>query len=224
MATKTFDLKRSENKARSLIVGALGATLLFAALAPQNTRAVFITDGGLLGAKAFTATVGPNRSSRLLGNFLSGAADPRGPLGTRSRGIPGPGGFISATPGAVPPATPGAIPPGDVASNAFTQPPSDANGVSGLGNGPTGGAQPFAPGFAQPIAGAPGFGVVTPGTPGTPGSPGNPGTPGNPATPTNPGTPVSAVPEPTTWMMLLGGFLLIGCALRMRRRAQVQAA
>lgn len=216
MATKTFDFKRSENKARSLIVGALGATLLLAALAPQNTRAVFITDGGLPGAKAFTATVGPNRTAQRLGNFLSGAADPRGPLGTRSRGIPGAGGFIPAAPSAIAPGTSGAIPPVDVAENTVAQPPLTPAVQSGPVSGTTGGVQPFAPGMAQPVAGAPGFGVVTPGTPG-----GNPGTPTTPGTPE---TPVSAVPEPTTWTMLLGGFLLIGCALRMRRRDRPQAA
>ena len=222
MATQTLEFKSGENKARSLIMGALAATLLVAALAPQNTRAVFIIDGGLPGAKAFTATVGPNGAGPRPGSFLSGLAGPRGPVGQRSRGIPGAGrpGERNVVPVGPQGAT-GAIPPVALADNSFTQPGRDAAVDAGVGAAPSGAGQPFAPFVSQSVSGS-GFGGTTPGTPGTPGSPGSPGTPGTPGTTTP--TPVSSVPEPSTWAMLLGGFMVIGMALRQRRRGATRLA
>ncbi|RZM32484.1 MAG: PEP-CTERM sorting domain-containing protein [Sphingomonas sp.] len=35
---------------------------------------------------------------------------------------------------------------------------------------------------------------------------------------------MSSVPEPSTWAMLLGGFMVIGMALRQRRRGATRLA
>ncbi|WP_242139356.1 MULTISPECIES: PEPxxWA-CTERM sorting domain-containing protein [unclassified Sphingomonas] len=227
MAVQVSEFNRGENKARSLIVGALSATLLLAALFPQNTRAVFITDGGLPGAKAFTATLGttgPGQRS----SYLSGIAAPRGPLDRRSATTPAAYGparradtpAVAFTRG-VPPTAPVGTGPVEVAANTVSPPGRDALVDAGLGTPASGTAQPFTPAISQPVAGASGFSGANPGT-GTPGTT-TPGTttPGTttPGT-TTPGTPtpVSAVPEPSTWAMLLGGFLMVGCALRLRRR------
>lgn len=44
-----------------------------------------------------------------------------------------------------------------------------------------------------------------------------------PRKPPPPGPPPGAVPEPGTWLMLLGGFLILGAQLRGRRRARAAA-
>ena len=81
-------------------------------------------------------------------------------------------------------------------------------------------AVPQSGGFAPTIAG---IGVGVPGgTPVVPGGPGGggggPGT--TPTTPTTPVTPEPVpgpVPEPSTWLMLIGGVGLLGAGLRRRR-------
>ena len=229
MAEQVSDFKRGENKARALTVGVLSATFLIAAMAPQNTRAVFITDGGL--PKAFTATlasngagIGPGTVSNRNASYLSGLADPRTPgadRGSRRSEIP-PAGFVLGarplTPVAPGGAAPGAV--GPVAETPAPLPPVDVASVGTGGTGPTAGGQPFAPIIQQPGAGSSGFVGTTPGG-GTPGSPGS-GTPGagNPGTvPASP-TPAPAVPEPSTWIMLLSGFLVVGSALRIARQTR----
>ena len=227
MAEQTSDFKRGENKARAATVGVLGVTFLIAAMAPQNTRAVFVTDGGL--PKAFTATLasnGPGESVSYPGrnaSYLSGMADPRAPgAGRRLRrsDVPPPG--FANGPRAVPPV--GGAGPGASAPDGLTQPilpPDQLASVATGSNAPLGAGQPFAPTISQPTAGAPGLTASTPGG-GSPGS-GTPGA-GNPGTGTDTPTPVSPVPEPSTWVMLLSGFLLVGGALRMRRPSRHVAA
>jgi hypothetical protein len=88
---------------------------------------------------------------------------------------------------------------------------------------PSGGSAitPQGGGFV-PVAGI-GIGGSTPVVPGGPGA-GGPGT-GTPTTPTTPTTPVTpepvpgAVPEPSTWLMLIGGVGMLGAGLRRRRNA-----
>jgi len=215
MAEQVSDFKRGENKARAI-----------AAMAPQNTRAVFITDGGL--PKAFTATLasngaGPGRNA----SYLSGLADARAPdRGLRRADVPPAAFVLGARP--VTPVTPVGAAPGAVAPDAVAPaplPPVQLASVENGGNQPNGGGQPFAPAIQQPGAGSSGFAGTTPGggTPGAPGSgtPGS-GTPGaeNPGTVPATPTPVSPVPEPSTWAMLLSGFLVVGSALRMARRTR----
>jgi hypothetical protein len=226
MAEQVSDFKRGENKARAITVGVLSSTFLIAAMAPQNTRAVFITDGGL--PKAFTATLasngaGPGRNA----SYLSGLADPRAPgRGLRRADVPPAAFVLGARP--VTPVTPVGAAPGAVAPDAVAPaplPPVQLASVENGGNQPNGGGQPFAPAIQQPGAGSSGFAGTTPGggTPGAPGSgtPGS-GTPGagNPGTVPATPTPVSPVPEPSTWAMLLSGFLVVGLALRMARRTR----
>ena len=233
MAEQVSDFKRGENKARALTVGVLSTTFLIAAMAPQNTRAVFITDGGL--PKAFTATlasngagirsgIGPGSLSTRNASYLSGLADPRAPgadRGTRRSQVPPAGFVLGARP--LPPVAPGGGAPGAVGPVAETPaplPPVEVASVGTGGTGPTAGGQPFAPVIQQPGSGSSGFAGTTPGggTPGTPGS-GTPGA-GNPGTGTDTPTPAPAVPEPSTWVMLLSGFLVVGSALRMARRTR----
>lgn len=223
MAEQVSDFKRGENKARTITVGVLSATFLIAAMAPQNTRAVFITDGGL--PKAFTATLasngaGPGRNA----SYLSGLADPRTPgRGLRRADVPPAAFVLGARPVTPVGAAPGASAPDAVAPAPL--PPVQLASVGTGGNQPNGGGQPFAPAIQQPGAGSSGFAGTTPGggTPGTPGSgtpgSGTPGT-GNPGTVPATPTPVSAVPEPSTWAMLLSGFLVVGSALRLARRTR----
>lgn len=220
MATQQFDFKRGENTARSAIVVVLGALFLLGGLGPQNTRAVFLTNGGLPGAQAFTATLGPNGQ---VANFLSGVAGPRGPVaGGPARDRSGARPVEAVTPRNAVPATDTAqTVPGTALPGVSVPVGRDAGVDAGLGNGPAGGGggQPFTPGIRQPIGAAPGFG----GTPTGPGNPTNPVDPTNPTNPVNPTdptgpTPVSSIPEPSTWAMLLGGFLLIGWSLRRARR------
>jgi len=221
MAEQASDFRRGENKARAITVGVLSATFLIAAMAPQNTRAVFITGGGM--PQAFTATLasngpGPGRNA----SYLSGLADSRTPgagRGLRRSDVP-PGAFgAGARP--VTPGTPIGTAPGAVAPNAVTPASLPSVEIASIPAGsvvPTGGGQPFAPTIQQPGAGSSGFAGTTPdaATPGTPGS-GNPGT--VPATP----TPAPAIPEPATWLMLISGFLAVGCVLRMGRSTRRSA-
>ena len=229
MAEQVSEFNRVENKARSIIVAALGATFLLGALAPQNTRAVFIIDGGLPGAKAFTATLGPNGRPRGA-SYLSGLAGPRGPVDSRYGRTPNrvrsadtpPGAF---TRGPAPVVPVGSVPNG---ANAVAPLPREALADAGLGaNTPNGTPAQFTPIISQPVAGGSGVPVGGTDTPGNPGT-GNPGT-GNPGAgnPGTPGTdnppPVSAVPEVSTWILLLSGFLMIGATLRNGRRKRADA-
>ena len=134
MAEQVSEFNRVENKARSIIVAALGATFLLGALAPQNTRAVFIIDGGLPGAKAFTATLGPNGRPRGA-SYLSGLAGPRGPADSRygrtpnrARSADTPPGAFSRGPAPVVPV--GSVPDG---ANAVAPLPREALADAGLG-------------------------------------------------------------------------------------------
>jgi hypothetical protein len=235
MVELASDLKRGENRARAITTAALGATFLVAALAPQNTRAVFIIDGGL--PKAFTATLADSGAGRSA-SYLSGLAGPRN-LGLRRAEVPGLAFPRGARPGGAVPAgaTPAGTTPDVGTGNAVTPlPRQELASVDTANPGQTGAGQPFSPFIAQPTGAASGLAATTPGT-GTPGT-GTPGT-GTPGTGTpgtgtpGTGTPgtgtetpdnVSAVPEPSTWAMLLSGFLLIGVALRRGRRRATAAA
>ncbi|WP_294392027.1 PEPxxWA-CTERM sorting domain-containing protein [uncultured Sphingomonas sp.] len=98
--------------------------------------------------------------------------------------------------------------------------------ISGVPDGPfrriTDGFAPRAP-RVPALLPPPGFpGTYVPplgGGGGFPGGPGGSNTPGNPGTPGNPDTPpiVIPVPEPSSWALMLGGFMLVGYALRRRR-------
>lgn len=234
MAEQVSELNRGENTARTVTVGALSVVFLIAAAAPQNTRAVFITDGGL--PKAFTATVDSDGPARRA-SYLSGLAGPRGPAATRSGNPPADRGTRRAEyPGV---AFARGLPPVSSAGDTVADPnaiPFVQDVVADVATGspaPEGAGQPFSPVIAQAVTGAPGFvaspGGGTPGTGGTGGTPATGGTPGtggtgNPNTGTNNPTPVSAVPEPSTWLYLLGGFLMIGGALRRRRSGTLSVA
>lgn len=90
-----------------------------------------------------------------------------------------------------------------------TVPPSDF-GESGSFGGIGG------PGGTPIVGGIPGPG---PG-PGGGGGGGGDDTPGNPVTPT-PETPVAAVPEPSSWAMLVMGFAALGAFMRRRRSVPI---
>lgn len=107
-----------------------------------------------------------------------------------------------------PPAS--AIPPPPDAEaplyKVVTNAPPTSVPPEGTGGGVPGGV----PAISIPGVGG---GIVPPVVTTTP--PSNPGTPSTPTTPTTPTTP--AVPEPSTWAMMLLGFLLIGPSARRAR-------
>jgi hypothetical protein len=108
--------------------------------------------------------------------------------------------------------------PPDTLTTLASAPPVLADGIA-----PVPGSVGPSPVSTSPLpGGGPIFGGG-PGTPGTPGTPGNPGTdtPGeNPGTPVNPPPeePIAAVPEPSTWAMMIAGFGVVGWAIRRQHR------
>lgn len=189
---------------------------LVAGSGPRHTRALFLTDGAPLAAKAFVATVPSLNSQRsdrgqdavgsLAGarqaNAVGSLADARqaNALGTRT-GAPG-----TARPG-VPDLIPLAVGP---TSDSFIGAPGTA--IAALSTGPGGGAPSIAPT-------SPGSSFVSPPPSPLAGAPSPTATPVNPTEPTQPTQPVdpvSAVPEPNTWAMMILGFFAIGMAVRSR--------
>lgn len=79
-----------------------------------------------------------------------------------------------------------------------------------VGRATFGGGRPGGGGFGSPGGSGGGGGTII-------------GVPKPKPTPT-PTTPVAAVPEPSTWMMLLGGLFMTGFALRRTRRAALRKA
>ena len=113
--------------------------------------------------------------------------------------VPCPAAFINAP--VVPQATfASEVPPDGVASNYFGSPAGGGVLVGGAGPG---GAAPG--GGGVPGGGGPGGSVPGGGVPGSGGGE----------------TPTPAIPEPSTWSMMLLGFGLLGAALRSRRPTKV---
>ena len=210
MAQQTSETSRFERSGFAAAVTVGFGLFSILAMAPQSARALLIKDEGQPAAKAFSAvvpTLDPSRSQAELSLLnaagvrtssasaaLTGGARPR----SGSTGQP-------LLPGTLPSllsSGPGAGPAGQSGSGASLGGPA----TGPLGNGassPAGGEQsrgltgtaPAAQGLPVPTAGAP----------------------ANQA-------PVSAVPEPTTWAMMLLGFFAIGSAMRRREKPSQQSA
>ncbi|MDG5489239.1 PEPxxWA-CTERM sorting domain-containing protein [Sphingomonas sp. BGYR3] len=89
------------------------------------------------------------------------------------------------------------------------------DGFSGAGGGGQAGGGPVDP--TPPTGPENPTDPVTPTNPTTPTTPTNPTTPTTPTDPVTPTNPVPPVPEPLTWMMLILGVGMAGCALRRER-------
>lgn len=158
-------------------------------------------------------------------------ADPMAVLAGRSPGARDPNALAQSKPIKKVAAAGPAAPRERVLSNVRTRPASPAGSkpVAQLAPAPVGMPElaiPFNAGSAPsnpfvPVTGiGPGGGLGLPETPGfvVGGSPGGQPGPGAVVNPEIP-APVSAVPEPTTWLMMICGFLFVGFSLRSRRRA-----
>lgn len=200
------------------IVALLGCLLLLNAMTSVNERALFLPSGARPGAFAAIPEPGPVRPiggtgflplplplrPALLTPPLAGIANPPTTLAPPVGAPEGIG--IPAAPNA------GAPVQAPAQSDAFTPDALNAPGSVGPGTA----FNPAAPGaFFPGTAGAPGTpGSGTPGNPST-GTPGNGDNGGNGGTP----TPVAALPEPTSWLLMIVGFFVMGGALRRRRSA-----
>jgi len=227
-----------ERKAHAVLAAALGAACLLVGTAAKNERAVFLTEGTGLSAKAFAAMVPPESMQRK----AQGAGFPGTyALANNVAQRPGGGLRMPRSPGAIddllaPRAalTAAAAPQGTTASM-----PADAGASQLASLTPS----QFAPGVFQPGGGGVGTGERTSaatggtGTGGTGTGTGGTGTGGTGTGGTGtggigtgtsgtgtgvtggtipPADPVAAVPEAATWEMLLTGFFAIGVALRRR--------
>lgn len=226
-----------EHRAHLLLLGAVGAVLLIAATVTKNERAVFLTEGTGLPAKAFAAMVPSGRSlSNNVDPVLAQRSFSRSDLseltsGRRPSTPPLPANTLAPNPSFAIPAQPQVTLGAPAAESVLANP----NPVELASLSPT----RFAPIIPQPSAG--GGGIPNSGGGGTT-DPTNPvdttppvttptptptptptasttptppiTTPTSPATPVAP--PVTTVPEPGTWTMLLLGFFAIGVAGRRR--------
>lgn len=183
--------------------------LLVVAIAPQNTRALFLKDEGQSAAKAFTAVVPALDAAssqaefsllKAAGRLRAGGSSPR----------------LANAPGSSGGATNPPLLPDTLLSLLSSGPGSPGSGGDGAGfSGPATG--PFGKGLTstsggQQSNGPSGNGPVAPGLPGpTAGAPGTQ-------------VEVPAVPEPATWTMMLLGFFAIGTAMRRRNTPSRQGA
>ncbi len=176
-----------------------------------------------------TLPAAPPTALNLPDGNLSFDAPGAGPLGSNA---PGTQSFAASSlapdsgAGATAPADAGTA-PAPYGSGSGSGSGSEGGGGSGGGGGGATGAAPGFAGGVLPIpfiSNAPAAGTVVeaPGTGETPGTGGTPLLPGNP--PAGPALPVAvvgevpvvAIPEPSTWAMMLGGLALL--ALKRRRR------
>jgi hypothetical protein len=203
--------ERNHRDQQYMLVGGM-ALALIGSLAPRNERALFVT-GADTAPKAFAAIAPPPAA-------FSGLFDIATPFRPRayqigiprrrsSRGGGVPDGLTNVRPAG---ATPGDVSPVSSTSSPTQLASLDPTGF-GLPGGPLAGSGPlsFGPGATAAGPGAP----VVPTDPSAPGGGGSagPGIPGNPV------TPVGAVPEPSTWAMLLLGFFGLGTLFRRGRTA-----
>jgi hypothetical protein len=189
-----------------LFIAGVIVIFLFAGTASRNSRALFLTDGAPIAAKAFVATV-PSLTTPQPGRGQTGIDSlallrPTNAVGAR-RGPPG------ATAPGVPDLTSPTVGP---TSDSFLGMPGATSSVLSTGiAGPPPSLALTPPGSsfvsrpASPIAGGPG--ATAP--------PANPPVTVDPNPPVTV-DPVSAVPEPNTWAMMILGFFAIGAAVRSR--------
>lgn len=111
-------------------------------------------------------------------------------------------------------------------ADARSAPGGTLNPGSGVPGGGTGGGGDATGGGSGGGSSGGGFGGGSGGGGGTPGTiiPTNPDDPSDPTDPIPEVPPVmSPVPEPMTWAMFIAGFLMVGGALRLRRKRQILA-
>lgn len=217
MTTSDLDLLRNHRRQRSLLTG-LSLVALMLAIAPRQERALFITDA--TGLKGFVASVPPiDYASLARLTRLPSLFDDVGPRGFFARTPARPTGSVPglATPGddVTTPAAP-FVPSGEPLGEGAGPALQDA-AVPAFPAGP-GGGFPFTPiGLSPPgiSPAAPVDTAVTPPTPVATDTPVVTPTPVATSTPTPGITP--AVPEPTTWALMIFGFFLAGGLLRRRR-------
>lgn len=209
METSTATFPRFERSGFATIAVVLGAGLFVIGIAPRSERALFLKDDARLPAKAFSAVVPPLDATRSqLERSLLNNVGSRSSRSGQSQTTPAPPQFVASNQGLLPGTlptllstgtAPGAAPP----ATDGTPPAGDSTLPSGTPSAPTGSQPP----------------VTTPATGSPPATPGLPvPTAGAPAD----DVPVSAVPEPSTWAMMLLGFLAIGSVAR-RRKPSVSA-
>lgn len=191
------------HRRQQLMVLGVSFVFLLLAAAPRQERVLFITDG--LGIKAFGANLAPPEIDDAVRYSMEFPPFdvPRKAYFVRTPRRPTTG---AASPfGPLTPTGPNAFAP---AASAEPEAPAGAPGdvVAPVATIPPGPGFPFAP----PSFGPPPSSVAAPVPTATP-----PVT-----TPTPPATSpviVPGVPEPSAWLMLIGGFAVIGLALRRRR-------
>ncbi|MFS0772879.1 PEP-CTERM sorting domain-containing protein [Sphingomonas sp. 1P08PE] len=186
---------------------------------PLGQAAKPIATIGGMSAATVSAILLFSHSAAVESALASAMADPAAILAARSPGARAPGALTQTKLAYAPKAPvervlgqerarPTAVPPGAAAVPLGTPLPvipADAFGDPLAGApAPLGGGPGFSPGVGVPVSGF---------IPGGGGGGGGGGT-----TPVDPGTPpVSAIPEPSTWLMTILGFFAAGMGLRRRR-------
>ena len=207
MTKEAYHVSRLEQSGFAATVTIGSGLFFFMAMAPQSGRALFINDDGKLAAKAFIAVVPTLDQARSQAELsLLNAAGVRS--SGAAAGLTNPARSRVGT--AAPPLLRGTLPSllasGPSAGSAGQS--VDGASFGGPATGPLGSDSSSLAGGQQP-SGLTGTGPAAPGLP-VP-------TAGAPATPVTQ-DPVPAVPEPTTWLMMLFGFFAIGSALRRRTK------
>lgn len=201
MATVEIPYPRFERSGFASAAVATCVILFLVGIAPRNERALFLKDDSQLPAKALTAVVAPLDAvrSQVEKSLLRGAGALTGSRSSRSGDSSTNAGrprFVASNT----PVIPGAI--SSLLSNAGT--PGAGPGATAADTPPPSGTTPAPTGGQAPTS--------TPQT--TPGTPTSP--PGLPAPAAG---VIAAIPEPSTWAMMLLGFFAVGGVIR--RRAPV---
>lgn len=210
-----------------------GVTLAFAAAALLLTTELPQRLSAAVGGSTALAELAARSPGARIGGVALKAKTPRSALAPVDAGGPAAGGSASPAAsalgtsvgpeGSVPTTGPGGF-PGDIFApavpGALAVPGSGAPAIApgpdfaGVPMPPTGGLPIFFPGVGG--GGGGGSGTV-PGGNETPGGQ-NPG--GGAVVPPGPTPGAGPIPEPSTWLMLIAGFAVIGSAMRRSRRVR----
>lgn len=219
MSDSVRDIVRNESRRQAIAVGLVVGAAALMSFAPRNERRMFTVPTLPSAMAVMEAPIPTDLTSPIMG-YLYGLGGVGGPLdGFGRRGFAGPrtaGPGGRGMPSTVGPAGTGSpADPNVFFANPVTAPPVGST-----------------PGFVTPSTGPGGIPLGSgPGSGTTPGGGG--GIPGvsplplpelpNELTPVPPQTvtppPLGAIPEPSSWAMMICGFGMIGAAMRSRKRA-----